>query len=202
MSERVGPSLISTTYIARTMIFDLPDFSGVITREEAGIPDGLFPEITTLRAEVSSARLGFPAATINYESTGQPFDFRLTSLSAADLVDGTLDPAAAFAGLGQGVQILDDELFYVSDAPSSAGLNQALLNALNHGNGDPFVLSFTLPNDQHSYPIISYAGEFSLTVGYNAYPPFSAVPEPSTFGLVAAALCTLALWRRRRSAVR
>jgi len=79
------------------------------------------------------------------------------------------------------------------------------LPARSHADGregDDLVLSFTLPNDQHSYPIISYAGEFSLTVGYNAYPPFSAVPEPSTYGFAAAALCTLALWRRRRSAVR
>ncbi len=182
------------------LVFNLPNFGRPITREEGGIPDGVRPEIDLMRAELISVWLSFPATSF-FNTPIEPFDFRLTALPASALIDGTIDPATAFHGLAQGLDIgpsVIDGQYYATEEPSDVQFNQAFFDLFNAGVSGPLVLSFSLPNSLRSYPIVTYAGDFTLKLGYLGYEPITPVPEPSTYALAGLVLCAGAVAFRRR----
>lgn len=172
------------------VVFDLPRFSGVVTRDDVGIPDGVRPEITTLRTEVTGARLNFNGFMYAPHGYSLPIETRWTTLSAMALADGSIDPAAAYNGLTSGHLVdLDDY-----------SLNSTFLDFLNHSDGGPVVFSFTMPDfiDEHTFSSLGYFDPgFSLTIDYAGYEAFAPVPEPSTYGIGGLLLCLAAAGGRR-----
>lgn len=174
------------------VVFNLPRFTGVLTREEAGIPDGVRPEITTLLTRVTGVQLHIPGFSYAEHGYSDPIETRWTTLSAAALADGSIDPATAFAGLTTG-RLIDLNDFY---------LNRPFIDFLNHSDGGPVVFSFTMPKlvDAHTYSALGYFDPgFSLTFDFAGYQAIAPVPEPATYALGAILLCALVAVARRRS---
>lgn len=187
------------------VVIDVPRLKGVLTREEAELPDWSVPGVSTLRVTAISASLVLPGLGDGAHdvSEGRPFAFRLTDLPAAGLIDGTLDPQAAFAALGDTGNVIQEWSLQTTYGPNG-GLyfDQAFVNLLNHRDGGPMVFSFVMPveNVRGHGPLVNLENEFTMTIGYFGYPPFPAVPEPATYALAGAALCLAVIWRARRTA--
>lgn len=190
------------------VVFELPSFKGVVTRDQVGIPPHEVPEITTLRVTVTGGILSLAGASFlpSWWATeaNQPLDVRLAALPAAAMIDGTIDPETAFNGLGQGY-LINGNNGNLSADPQDIYLNQAFANLMNNRDAGPLLLSLTLPfvppsEASQYYEVASLQPEVSLRVTFDGYPPFPAVPEPSTYALAGAALCLgIVLVRRRRS---
>lgn len=174
------------------VVFDLPRFTGVVTREEVGIPDGVRPEITTLLTRVTAARLSFNGFTYAPHSDAElPIETRWTTLSAAGLADGSIDPATAYAGLTTG-HLVDVSEF---------NLGGSFVNFLNHSDGGPVVFSFTMPTfiDRHTFSSLGNLDPgLSLTIDYAGYEAMAPVPEPATYAVGGILLCALVTVGRRR----
>ena len=195
-------------------VVNLPQFKGVVTPGQVGIPPNeLDPSITQLRVNVTSATLNIPGITLRQTwYIDLPVDIRLTSLSSQQLFDQTIDPKTAFNALGNGT-LLAHEI--ISPGPAQNGddgysfnLSNAFTQYLNSSNGGQAVLSFTVPliRDSKLDNIEQMFFDIPMSIvtwfdGYTAdTPPFSAVPESSTYALLGAVLCAaVALWRRRAS---
>ena len=131
-------------------------------------------------------------------------------VTAADLTGDTADLQSAFQKLGQGPIVTQNVILY-SQADQNQGfpdyrisMDDAFLQFLNVQNGGQFVLSFVLPfipetrDFGDTYHLISLQGALSLETQLSFYEPnFSAVPEPSTYG-IAATLLLLGLSASRR----
>jgi len=179
--------------------FSVPYLTGELTREDVGFPDPAYPELQTIRAQLSWSMLKAPGAMEGwFDDPWYPVEVRLIPMSVQALT--ALSDEEAFYALAGGTRIVPfGSEFEVSTSPQWFDLGQTGLDFLGEGMVD-FVLSFSIQGSRF-YTLADYPEDFVLGLTYDLYPPdFSPVPEPSTYGMggVAALLC-IAGARRLRS---
>ena len=144
------------------LVFDVPRYKGVVTRDEIGIPDWAVPDVTLLRTNVIGAELRFQA--VKEDDLGadiSPIEIRWSPLPASALINNTIDPEAAFNGLLSGPRVEADlSGLYSSNSPTGVSLNDSFTDFLNHTDGGSVVFSFVMP--PWSWSSIALAGRSSL----------------------------------------
>lgn len=182
------------------LVFDVPRYKGVVTREEVGIPDWAVPDVTLLRTKVIGAALTFGA--VKEDDLGEdinPIEVRWSPLSASALINNTIDPEVAFNGLVTGPRV-DAGLsgLSASNSATEVSLNDGFTDFLDHTDGGSVVFSFAMPAfDKRATLDLKYLmPDVSLYITYDGYAPFAAVPEPSMYACVGAAFCGILALRR------
>ena len=182
------------------LVFDVPRFKGVVTRDEIGIPDWAVPDVTLLRTKVTGAAITFQG--VKEDDLGSdinPIEVRWSPLSASALINDTIDPEVAFNGLLSGPRV-DADLsgLGASTSPTGVSLNDSFTNFLNHTDGGSVVFSFVMPSfDERETLDLKYLiPDISLSITFDGYAPFAPVPEPSTYACFGAVFCGILALRR------
>ena len=182
------------------LVFDVPRYKGVVTRDEIGIPDWAVRDVTLLRTKVTGAAITFQG--VKEDDVGEdinPIEVRWSPLSASALMDGTIDPEVAFNGLLSGPRVDADLVgLGASTSPTQVSLNDSFTDFLNHTNGGSVVFSFAMPTfDKRATLDLKYlVPDISLYITFDGYAPFAPVPEPSMYACVGAAFCGILALRR------
>ncbi|HEY4247158.1 MAG TPA: hypothetical protein VGM64_09895 [Lacunisphaera sp.] len=181
------------------LVFDVPRYKGVVTRDEIGIPDWAVPDVTLLRTKVFGADLHFNVAEDQLGDDLLPIEVRWSSLPSSSLVNGTINPETAFNGLLTGPRVESDlDGFQLGDSPANIPLDDAFTKFLNQTGGGPVVFSFTMPFVDHrgTFDLKSLLPDISLDIHYDGYAPLAPAPESSTYACTGAALCASLALRR------
>ena len=182
------------------LVFDVPQYKGVVTRDEIKIPDWAVPEVTLLRTKVLGAEIQFQG--VKEDDLGEdisPIEIRWSLLSASELINDTINAETAFNGLLGGPRVESEfSRLGLSNSPTSVFLSDSFTDFLNHSDGGSVVFSFVMPIFDHraTLDLKELVPDIFLNITYDGYAPFTPVPEPAAYACFGAALCALLAVRR------